>query len=304
MIDFGLARRVSAIDDGHLLVGGTPGFVAPEVFERGVQLDHRADVYGVGALLHYLLHGDAPQAGNSEPLPLRAGLEGDRMANRLRSVCDRAIELERERRFQSADEFLKVLDEVQGRRSTSRRWLAAGALLGTMLLGNNQQLLETAHAEVLVVRPDGERPLREASQLRLGDHIAFAFDAAGSTAGLMIRTPAGAVIGLEPFKRSRSGAFRYPPKGGTLLRQEQGTYVVFFSTAEAAGDKERLLATLRRLPQPPRLKRGESLVLSGAAAESQLRGRQLPDDAGQWAAAFVQCEREFTGLVAIAFPVE
>jgi predicted Ser/Thr protein kinase len=301
LIDFGLARRGPAVGDGEHLVGGTPGFVAPEVFDRAVRVDERADVYGAGALLHFLLFGDAPHA--SECSELRPGLDGDPVAIRLGTVCDTAIQADRKLRFQSAEEFLRAVDEVVGRRSMSRRWLAAGALVGTLLLGNDQRLLEPAHAEVLVVRPEGDRPLREGPQLRLGDHIAFAFDAGGASAGLMVRTPSGAVIGLEPFKRGRSGAFRYPPNGGTLLRQERGTYVVFFSTAEAIRARDRLVERLRRLPPPPMLKRGESLVLS-RNAENSLQSGQVPEDARAWAEAFVQCEREFSGLVAIAFPVE
>lgn len=67
LLDFGVAAAVGAsadaVDPG--CVAGTPGFVAPEQAVRAASIDRRADVYGLGALLTYLLTGRPPFEGES-----------------------------------------------------------------------------------------------------------------------------------------------------------------------------------------------------------------------------------------------
>jgi serine/threonine-protein kinase len=56
LVDFGIARRyrpAAAADTARL---GTPGFAAPEQL-RGEQSDARTDLFGLGALVYYLLSG-------------------------------------------------------------------------------------------------------------------------------------------------------------------------------------------------------------------------------------------------------
>ncbi|WP_274650676.1 serine/threonine protein kinase [Paenibacillus humicola] len=56
LIDFGIARSFKAGQAGDTVQLGTPGFAAPEQEGRR-QSDARTDVYGLGALLDYLLSG-------------------------------------------------------------------------------------------------------------------------------------------------------------------------------------------------------------------------------------------------------
>jgi serine/threonine protein kinase len=62
VLDLGLARwRVEAVE-GHGLTGmglgiGTPDFLAPEQIEQAAEADARADLYGLGGTLFYLLTG-------------------------------------------------------------------------------------------------------------------------------------------------------------------------------------------------------------------------------------------------------
>lgn len=66
LLDFGIARvangdtRLTA--EGHTL--GTPHFMAPEAFQN-VDVDARADLYGLGATLYYLVTGQRPFEGLS-----------------------------------------------------------------------------------------------------------------------------------------------------------------------------------------------------------------------------------------------
>ncbi|OAI52363.1 hypothetical protein AYO47_06305 [Planctomyces sp. SCGC AG-212-M04] len=303
LIDFGLARRSHEPRDRDLTTGGTPGFIAPELLDPQAEIDERADIYGAAAVLHFLLHGEPRRRELSERSLLRPELEADRVALRLAGICDRALEIDPDLRFGSAEHFLAALEEVDGRRSRARRWLAAGAVLGTLVLGHSERLLDRAQAEVLVVRDNEEHRLRESPPLHLGDHIAFAFDAAGPEADLIVRKPSGTLVRLRPFNRGPSGAFRFPPAGGAVLRQERGTYVVFFVAAKTTGSPGQLLRALGELPVPPSLSAGESVVISRGIAERALSALARPFGA-DWQKEFLDCEARFPGLVAIAFPVE
>lgn len=65
--------RLVLIDFGAALQGqpgirpeqccGTPGFAAPEQYQKGSYLDARTDVYGAGAVLYYLLSGTIAGGG-------------------------------------------------------------------------------------------------------------------------------------------------------------------------------------------------------------------------------------------------
>ena len=78
ILDFGLARAV-ADDDGHLTktgaILGTPAFMAPEQ-ARGGKVDHRCDLFSLGAVLYRMLTGEAPFKG-SDPISLIAALALD-----------------------------------------------------------------------------------------------------------------------------------------------------------------------------------------------------------------------------------
>lgn len=58
LIDFGTAVEIG-IDDPDGEVAGTLGFMAPEQYE-GRQVDHRCDVFGLGALIYETLVGTTP----------------------------------------------------------------------------------------------------------------------------------------------------------------------------------------------------------------------------------------------------
>ena len=63
LIDFGLSG--SAVDPLTRGIAGTPSFLAPERLTRS-EIDHRVDIYGVGAILYYLISGQAPVEGISK----------------------------------------------------------------------------------------------------------------------------------------------------------------------------------------------------------------------------------------------
>ena len=121
IMDFGLARAVH--EDGQTLSGailGTPRYMAPEQAsgEAG-QLDHRADLYSLGATLYHLIGGQPPIPGEyflevmhnlttMEPRPLRA-LVPDLPAD-LEAIVHKCLEKDRAARYDSAAALGEDLD--------------------------------------------------------------------------------------------------------------------------------------------------------------------------------------------------
>jgi serine/threonine protein kinase len=86
VMDWGVAR-LSDVDVEEGVVG-TPGFMSPEQARATGEIDQRADVYSLGAILYMLLTGDDP-AGHADPV---AAIRRRRDVPRaLRSICARAL---------------------------------------------------------------------------------------------------------------------------------------------------------------------------------------------------------------------
>jgi serine/threonine-protein kinase len=120
LTDFGISRTTTG---GETVTGtgelvGTADFIAPEQI-AGEQVDHRADVYALGAVLHYALTGQAPfprenelatlfahtNAPRPRPSAVRAGL-----SPLLDPIVERAMAVDPADRFQSAGALARELD--------------------------------------------------------------------------------------------------------------------------------------------------------------------------------------------------
>ncbi|CAH8713820.1 serine/threonine protein kinase [Paenibacillus thiaminolyticus] len=104
LIDFGIARNVDADKDHDTVKLGTVGFAAPEQYE-GKQSDARTDLYGIGALLAYMM-SDGRWKGEI-PIPPQC-LADDVLAGFL-PVLVKLLAIRPEHRYQSAQELLEVL---------------------------------------------------------------------------------------------------------------------------------------------------------------------------------------------------
>ncbi len=117
LIDFGAAAR------GHPGVilersCGTPGFAAPEQYQKNAGIRASADVYAAGAVLNYMIENG-----------LREGKEAFR--KKLSRILDRCLAAEAQQRYQEGAELLRDLRRIQKREIRRKR---AGTGFGLLLL--------------------------------------------------------------------------------------------------------------------------------------------------------------------------
>jgi len=116
LMDFGAGRALAG-DAGD--VAGTPLYLAPEIFD-GRAATPRSDLYSTGVLLHYLLTGAYPIPGRTlrdvrdahrrgTPIP-SVGLARPDAPRSLTSAIDRALALDPDQRFASAEDMASALE--------------------------------------------------------------------------------------------------------------------------------------------------------------------------------------------------
>jgi WD40 repeat protein len=197
--DFGLAKVLDA--DGDLTatgaVLGTPGYLAPELIpactvgpDSSTPVPTTAvDVYGLGAILYFLLTGRAPFRGTTmaetlalvqsrdptSPRHVNAAIDRD-----LESVCLRCLEKDPARRYASAEALAEDLDRwlsgkptrarPVGRLARARRWLArnpvSAALAALVLLsaGGGLTALALSYRAVVAEREASLNSQRETAE--------------------------------------------------------------------------------------------------------------------------------------------
>lgn len=122
IMDFGIARSLHTRGvTGTGVIIGTPEYMAPEQAE-GRDVDHRADIYALGAILFEMVTGRVPFEGEtplsivlkhrSEP-PADPKAINTQLSAAMSRVILKCLEKSRERRYQSAAEVLEDLANVE-----------------------------------------------------------------------------------------------------------------------------------------------------------------------------------------------
>jgi len=148
ILDFGLAKQMAPVrglavaaegamdaDDPHLtgpgVAMGTVAYMSPEQ-ARGLELDWRTDLFSFGSVLYEMVTGKPPFEGNTSAVishailaeePAPATKWNPRLPRGIEDIIGRALEKDRELRYQSASGIVADLKRV--RRDLDRRGSAS-----------------------------------------------------------------------------------------------------------------------------------------------------------------------------------
>lgn len=170
LTDFGLARAASdarITKDG--LVVGTPAFMAPEQIS-GDTLDHRADLYSLGGVLHAMCTGRPPVEAEHTIALIRQVLDRPRpsigqlrpeLPDWLAQLIDQLLERDPDRRPQTALEVVDLLRRQRDETSTPRGRTIVASVAST--ISTPAPRVNPLDEEIgpsdptRVVRPDSDR---------------------------------------------------------------------------------------------------------------------------------------------------
>ncbi len=142
LVDFGVAVPVASEAVLHL-VAGSPPYMAPEQARgQGERVNARTDVYGLGAVLYYLLTGLPPHDGDTvkdvivkaQGAPVVPPRDiNRRVPQGLARICLKAMAADPQARFQSADALRRELRRYQRMRQAAPALAAAAILLALLV---------------------------------------------------------------------------------------------------------------------------------------------------------------------------
>jgi serine/threonine protein kinase len=120
LIDFGLARlRHAWTEDPNVSSGGTTSYMSPEQANCDeARIGPWTDVFGLGGVLFYLLTGRPVYQNTPEASALQRACKGDQVSPRrinprvprcLERICLKALAIDPERRYRTAEELERAL---------------------------------------------------------------------------------------------------------------------------------------------------------------------------------------------------
>ncbi len=133
LIDLGIAKTTTDRPASELTASGTflgkLKYASPEQFgtlKSGERLDGRSDLYGLGVVLYELLTGRRPCPGETPaelmrshvfnpPLPFSETDPENKVPAELRTVVLKALEKERDHRYETAEDFDQAILGLRGR---------------------------------------------------------------------------------------------------------------------------------------------------------------------------------------------
>ncbi|MGN6105309.1 MAG: serine/threonine-protein kinase [Kofleriaceae bacterium] len=169
VLDFGTAKLTAPAPGmrrtQYGVVIGTPAYMSPEQCEGKGAIDHRTDIYSLGAMLYEMLTGSLPFEGSigeilmahmtRTPAPPRQ--RNPAIPPEWEALCLRMMEKAREARFQSVTELARALEDLRGHAAAYEAARVQRAESGhsghTLVIGGQNDVRETLRVELGAAMP-------------------------------------------------------------------------------------------------------------------------------------------------------
>ena len=128
LLDFGAARQTLMSDQPVLKPMYTPGYAAPEQYEKGAQLGPWTDIYSVGASLHACIVGSPPpradERAQEDTLQPLARTQAGRYSRQLLELVDWCLHLDPQQRPPSGYALQKALIHQENAPERPEHWFS------------------------------------------------------------------------------------------------------------------------------------------------------------------------------------
>jgi serine/threonine protein kinase/Flp pilus assembly protein TadD len=128
IMDFGLAKVGTTNITKMGLTIGTAAYMSPEQ-ARSEVVDHRTDIWSLGVIFYEMLTGKLPYHGEFEQAIIYSILNEepesvlkirDEIPLRLEQILLKTLSKEKEKRYQSAEDFLKDIHEIESKKESMK----------------------------------------------------------------------------------------------------------------------------------------------------------------------------------------
>jgi serine/threonine protein kinase/Tfp pilus assembly protein PilF len=214
---------------------GTVAYMSPEQ-ARGEELDGRSDLFSLGVVLYEMAVGIVPFSGSSVALifdgilhsePTPATKLNPKLPQALENIVSKALEKDRDLRYQTAGEFRADLKRLKRDLDSSRR-PAAEKITAAF---SSAPTAPAAKKSIAVLYFENQSGVKEDEYLR-----------DGITEDVI--TELSKIKGLNTFSRPTVLAFRDKPVTPTQIGQQLGAAYVLTGTVRRAGARLRISAQL------------------------------------------------------------
>jgi len=261
ILDFGLAKLASqqlameAVTEGglrtqtHVASGamitspgssvGTVAYMSPEQ-ARGEELDGRSDIFSLGVVLYEMSVGLVPFSGSSVALifdgilhaePTPATKLNPKLPAALENILGKALEKDRDLRYQTAGEFRADLKRLKRDLDSNRRPSAGKSEVSVPVAAAPPVTAAAGKKSIAVLYFENQSGVKEDEYLR-----------DGITEDVI--TELSKIKALNTFSRPTVLAFRDKPVTPTQIGQQLGAAYVLTGTVRRAGARLRISAQL------------------------------------------------------------
>ena len=265
VLDFGIAKLLESAGDakpGMTMTGmmvGTPLYMSPEQFmgkKAGDDIDGRTDIYSLGVVLYQMVTARLPFEGDTLYSLMMQHMEGNprpphelvpelNIPESLSRVILKAIDKSRDKRFQTAEEFIAGLDQAESDQATNVP--RASAVVETEPAPNAQPSNhEAVKKQITNVAPVG--PLQVGTQQTQTSQVAPSPPKSQTSQTAKVTTPAPSaaapVASPLPVEAPMAGSIATAPAPDSVLVKSAAQHVLLQPRKFRLGQLLTLLALI------------------------------------------------------------